>query len=84
MIFVNIKIIPYPVEGCQLLVIGCPEAFSFKKLSDFTPFLTAALTIRYTASVGVVSNFASEKGGGIQWFLKCLRFANLTILSQFS
>ena len=38
MTFVNIKIIPYPLNGCQLLVIGCPEAFSFKKLSDFTPF----------------------------------------------
>ena len=42
MTFVNIKIIPYPLNGCQLLVIGCPEAFSFKKLSDFTPFFDEA------------------------------------------
>ena len=34
----RVKMIPYPLNGCQLLVIGCPEAFSFKKLSDFTPF----------------------------------------------
>ena len=69
MTFVNIKIIPYPLNGCQLLVIGCPEAFSFKKLSDFTPFFDEARTVRQQhlqsvilrRSVGAVSNFASEK-----------------------
>ena len=34
MTFVNIKIIPYPLNGCQLLVIGCPEALII--ISRFT------------------------------------------------
>ena len=38
----RVKMITYPVEGCQLLVIGCPEPFSFKKLSDFTPFFDSS------------------------------------------
>ena len=38
----SVKMITYLVEGCQLLVIGCPEAFSFKKLSDFTPFFDSS------------------------------------------
>ena len=50
MTFVNIKIIPYPLNGCQLLVIGCPEAFSFKKLSDFTPFFDERLETSYRGS----------------------------------
>ena len=48
--------IAYLTDGCQLLVIGCPEAFSFKKLSDFTPFFDEARAVRNRSYRGADEN----------------------------